>query len=349
MNRQGKRGGKRVILQPHSSQWFSPACLPYAFDPTARCPLWLAFLADVLEGDPERVAVLQEWFGLCLAPDTTFQKFFMLVGEGSNGKKVILDVLEALLGEANVSHVPLEQFGQRFQLTATLNKLANIVREIGEVGKVAEGQLKTFVSGERMHFDRKGLSPIEAKPTARAVFATNALPKFADRSRGIWRRLIVMPCRVVIALDQEDRLLSDKLMAELPGIFNWAVEGLRRLLDQELFTDAALCRQALNEHQLDSNPARTFLLEQVIRAPGAFVTTEALYEFYGTWCTARGFEPLDDRQFGKEVRRVYDGVERERQKGGRNQKRAYIYPGIALQDQAAMGPAVVFSMAPPPR
>ena len=109
----GKRRVTRSILTPHSPQWFSPMCLPYEFDPAAHCPLWLAFLAEVLESDSERIAVLQEWFGLCLIPDTTFQKFFMLVGEGSNGKKVILDVLETLLGEANVSHVPLEQFASQ--------------------------------------------------------------------------------------------------------------------------------------------------------------------------------------------------------------------------------------------
>ena len=119
-------------------------------------------------------------------------------GEGANGKSVVCEILTAMLGEENVSNVPLEIFGERFQLAASLGKLANIASEVGELKSVAEGFLKQFTGGDRMLFDRKGLLPIHARPTARLVLATNNRPRFSDRSAGLWRRMILLPFNVTI-------------------------------------------------------------------------------------------------------------------------------------------------------
>lgn len=138
--------GQPNCLLSHTPDWFSLVVLPYPFDASATCPTWLAFLAKNLEGDAERIAILQEWFGLCLINDTSFQKFLLMQGEGANGKSVACAVLNALLGADNVSNVPLEGFGERFQLMQTVGKLANIAAEVGEIDKVAEGHLKAFTA-----------------------------------------------------------------------------------------------------------------------------------------------------------------------------------------------------------
>jgi putative DNA primase/helicase len=127
------------------------------------------------------------------------------IGEGANGKSVLLDVLTALLGEENVSQVPLEMFGQRFQLTPTIDKLANICAEVGEISAVAEGVLKQFTAGDRMYFDRKGIPGIERYPTARLILATNNRPRFRDRSMGIWRRILLVPFRFTVPPTKQDR------------------------------------------------------------------------------------------------------------------------------------------------
>ena len=118
--------GHPVSLQPHCSRWFSQTAFPYAFDPTATCPRWTSFLNEVLESDTERIQLIQQWFGYCIVQDTTQQRFIVAVGEGENGKSVLLDTLTGMLGPENVSHVRAELFAQRFQLTMTLGKLANI-------------------------------------------------------------------------------------------------------------------------------------------------------------------------------------------------------------------------------
>jgi P4 family phage/plasmid primase-like protien len=230
--------GKADVLLPHSPRWFSPICLPYPFDPDADCPRWLAFLERNLEGDAERIALAQEIFGYCATPDTSRQKFFVLEGEGANGKSVFNAALEAMLGTENCSHVPLEVFGERFQLYPTLGKLANIVSEVGELDKAAEGILKSFTSGDPMLFEQKYKPLFHALPTARLILACNNRPRFSDRSSGLWRRMILMPFRVTIAEDDPGRVFNmDKPewwieSGELPGILNWAFAGLDRLRRQ---------------------------------------------------------------------------------------------------------------------
>jgi putative DNA primase/helicase len=317
-------------LRPHSPDWFSPVCLPYAFDARATCSRWLAFLAETFEGDEDRIALLQEWFGYCLIVDTSFQRFLILVGEGANGKTVLVNILIALLGEQNVSHVPLELFKERFQLTPTLGKLANIVSEIGRLDPVAEATVKAFVAGDAMYFDRKNQDGVNTRPTARVILAANTLPEFADRSRGLWRRLILVPCNVSIPVERQDRQLGETLKAELPGIFNWSLQGLRRLLAQRRFTDPTVCRQFLEANQAERNPERAFLLEEVRQRPEASVVCGELYARCQTWCEDNGYVCGNPRQFGKEVQRAFPGVKRQRDPGGRGAARPYRYLGLEL-------------------
>jgi P4 family phage/plasmid primase-like protien len=324
--------GDADALRPHSPLWFSTVCLPYAYDSTAGCPKWLRFLERNLEGDAERIEFLQQWFGYSLTSDTGQQKFLVMEGEGANGKSVLCAVLTAALGEGNVSHVPLEGFGQRFQLADTLGKLANVCSEVGELDRVAEGFLKQFTSGDRMQFEQKFKPPIKAIPTAKLVLSTNNRPRFSDRSGGLWRRMVLLPLRVTIP--KPDRVKNmDKPWwwvesGELPGIFNWAVEGLRHLQQHGDFVEPSLCRDALEEYRTENNPARAFLEETCQADPEGVVRSEDLYRTYRDWCTANGYYPLGSRAFGKEVVRVFRDVKRV-QRGTRD-NRFWAYCGLRI-------------------
>ncbi len=300
---------------PHSPLWFSVNCLPYRYDPDAVSEFWTSLISMNLEGDAERIGILQEWTGYMLTPDTRYQKFLLLEGEGANGKSVYCGVLKALLGSSNVSHVPLEMFGEHFQLTSTLGRLANIATECGELDKVAEGALKAFVGGDSMQFDRKFKESIEATPTARLILATNNRPRFVDRSDGIWRRLIYIPFRYQIpeaeripGLDRADQWTT-VWADQMPGILNWAIEGLRRLRRNERFSKSALCERSIAEYRAESNPTAEFLTDYVKEDVSATISSNKLYEVYRMWCTETGHRPLSNNIFGKEVRKTYRGID----------------------------------------
>lgn len=294
--------GGTVYQDDHSPAWFNLVGLPYEFDPEAKCPKWVEFLNQVLDNDPDLVALVQQMFGYCLTHSLKYQKFFILHGPGANGKSVVLEILEAMLGQKNVSHLSLDQFSDRFSLGAMEGKLANIYADLEELEKVDEGRIKTLTCGEAIQIDRKYKEPRPMYPTAKLVFSTNSLPNLRDRSQGIWRRLIVIPFEVTIPESQQDKGLADKLKTELSGIFNWAVEGFKKLQQQGVFIEPAKCRQVKSQHRRDSDPVLVFLDECVADDPAKSIPCDGFYDRYKTWCEAHGHKPLNNANLGKELR-----------------------------------------------
>ena len=298
---------------PHTSVLFNRIALPYAYDQHAKCPVWDAFLAQMFPDSDVR-NLLQEWMGYNLVHDTSMEKFLILFGEGANGKSVFMTVFRELLGVGNYSAIGLESFNpvRTFPLATTIGMLANIVSEIGEWDKAAEGMLKGFVTGEPITIERKHRDPFVGKPTARLTFATNTLPRFSDRSDGLWRRLLLVPCTVQILdeVNQDKRMINPEFWrtnGELPGIFNRAIEGLRRLLKRGQFFVPADCQAAKTAYQKESNPARTFLEENYCAAPNGVIFSNALYKSYHEWAEKNGQKPLGATPFAGEVKRVFKG------------------------------------------
>lgn len=328
------------VVSPHSPRLFTLAALPIDFDPAATCPLWDSFLARNLNND-DRSTMLQEWFGICATFNNSFQSFLMLEGSGSNGKSVICSVLTAFLGLRNVSHVPLECFGETFHLSGTVGKLANIVSEIGEVEKANEGTLKSYTSGDRMTFNRKNLPLFEAVPTARLVMATNSLPRFADRSNGVWRRMLLLPLDVVIG-DAERVAGMDSVEwwsarpKELAGILLWALTGLARLVKSRHFTRPESMLAGMAEYQLDCFPARRFLSETYENNEQGEVSTHEVYQLYRNWCEENGNKPQAANSFAKEIRKVFPSAKIKRWVIRHDGKKGPGYTGFEIREQPSL-------------
>lgn len=306
--------GDTSVLQAHTSEFFSTSVLPYKFDPNAACPIWNKFIKESLPDETVRLT-LQEWFGYNLVYDVTQERFVILTGEGANGKTVVCTVLRELVGVFNCSAVTLEAFDPRrtFPLAATAGKLANIVAEMGEIDKMAEGVLKQFVSGETITVERKHCDPFPLSPTVRLTFATNILPRFTDRSEGLWRRLLLFHFGNVVAEGARDTRLIDgkwwRESGELSGIFNWAMEGLRRLRARGHFVEPDHCKEGKAAMKHDSNPARIFLDENCTGAKDGVVSSRELYRAYARITKDGGYNPLGEQLFAKEVKRHFPTAE----------------------------------------
>lgn len=297
------------------------------------------YLEYAMEGDQERMDLLQEWAGYLLTNTNYLQKFLVLEGEGGNGKTVYFAAIRAMLGPENVSSVPLENFSGRFDLATTIGKAANISGDVGEIDSVAEGALKQFTGGDCMSFDRKGLTPIEVIPTAKLMMAWNLRPRFKDRSMGVWRRMIIVPfqreveeSRKIQGMDSYDFWLNS---GELPAILRWAIEGLDRLNTMGRFTYSEVCAKAAQEYRQESNPAGDFLTDHIQESSESRISCKWLYELYRLWCRETGHSyPLAQNQFGKEVFRKFPRSERRKQRtdgleaSENDRSRIWYYTGI---------------------
>ena len=151
-----------------------------------------------------------------------------------------------------------------------------------------------------------------------------------DRTRGIWRRLLLIPFNIIIPPERIDKRLPEKLLKELPGIFNWALEGLYRLSHTGKLTIPEVSKQALREYELDCNPTRVFFDECVEEAEGREVPAIPFYQTYVFWMIAHGNKPVGERLFGKEIKRAFPAVKRVYR--GSRSNRFWAYKGIVCDE-----------------
>ena len=312
-------------LLPHDPDLLSTVCLPFSVDADADCPTWLSVIEKIMPNNDTR-RELQKWFGLMMIPDITYQKAAILVGDGSNGKSTVLEILGDLVGRKNCSSVPLERFAERFDLAAMVGKSVNIAHEMGELDKTAEGVLKQLISGEEMTFERKHKDPYQARPSARLTFSTNVLPRFADRTDAIWRRLMIFPFNVKIKDNEKDFGILERLRAELPGIFNWAIHGLD-MLKAEGLTESLEMSNAKTRYREAVNPFLQWVDERIKETGFGVVEVAKLHEDYRTWCGTNGYHPLAIRTFEAEIERHF---KKDIKRPGTDGPRPRVVEGLKL-------------------
>lgn len=258
-------------LRPHDRADLLTHCLPYSYDPAAQCPRWLQFLSEVLvkeDGDhtpdPELAALFQEFIGYALTVETRYEAMLWLSGVGANGKTTAIKIVNALLGPLALS-IDLGALG-RPDASYYLAKLggARVVfsTEATKGQNTGEDILKRLASGEPIPARPIRGEPITIQPVAKVLWAMNDKPNVKDTSDGFWRRLRLVPFYRQFGEHERDTQLAEQLLGELPGILNWALEGLRRLRSNGRFTDAAAVRDAVTEYRTSQNVVALWLQER---------------------------------------------------------------------------------------
>ena len=330
-----KNGREKPELIPHNIWYFSLSKLPFNYDPAAKCPQWEEFLDDVMQGNAEYILLLQQWAGYLLRQDLNEQTFLLCVGEGANGKGVFFEILQSLVGKENCSQVPISRFGDRFALSSTIGKTLNATNESSHIiADEAETILKSFVAGDLMTVEKKFQDSMpNVRPTAKVMISTNALPRFSDKTMGIWRRILLVRFLKIVPPEGQNKDLAYQLKKELSGILNWALAGQESLNTNGGFIMPKDNKNLVEEYRRDSDPCRVFLTENYTESANEdyIVCTEA-YSKYKQWCDDNGCRAMNSSTFGKQVNRIFPNTERKR-RGGRN-SREYVYWGLVSYEDS---------------
>ena len=326
----GLNRGKPVLLKP-TADFFSLTSLPHDPDATTPSPLFHRFLTDTFGDERQVIQLIQEIFGYCLWPDCRFEAVFIWFGEANTGKSTLAETLTSMLGSSNVSGIPLDRLGERFALPALQGKLANIVLDTGEIDKTAEGLLKALISGEPVPFEEKHQPLATMRLMPKHIFVTNILPRFHDTSNGTWRRLQIVRFDRVHPEGDRDLDLKTRLQGELPGITEWALQGLARLLLQARFTEVPRSRDILRRYREESNPVSLFLTGECVRDLNGRVARKLLYQVYKEWAADNGHSALSSTRFHREVAAIQPQPD-EPPRDGRGGDRMFV--GIRLVHEA---------------
>lgn len=299
-----------LTLRSHSPDDHLTYCLDYDYDPNAQCPRFEQFLNEVLvlESDPLQTdvklcAAVQEAMGYSLTNDTRQHATFFLEGSGSNGKSVLLNVLKGLIGPLaySVNFSLLGTTDGNYRLADLVGKRIAFCAETPKGSKAAENILNQIADGSTIDARPIRGEPIQFESQAKIWWAMNDLPTVKDTSDGFWRRMNLFPFYRKFEKHEQDKDLPAKLLAELPGILNFALDGLRRLRQQGRFTEAQAVTDAVTAYRQSANPVWQWMDERTEKNPGQWTDVKSLFQDYLVWCTRNGRQNLNSTNFGKEV------------------------------------------------
>lgn len=323
---------------PHTVDHYLTNKVKIDFDADATCPLWLQTLDEIFQPDSDKAAkiqLLQEYIGYCLIPDTRMHKFLWMVGAGGNGKSLVSAIITALIGKENISYAPIERLQEKFIRAELQGKLVNMSTEMGAQATVSDGYLKQITAGDIIEAERKHERPFSFRPYARLIGATNALPRLLDHSDGFFRRAIILRFNRQFSEAQKDVYREAKLMAELPGIMNWAVTGLQNLLERKHFEIPDSSKAEVEQYRVGSDPVRQFAEEYLTKIDNKdrWIGSGALYDYYRSWSTDNGYKTLASNQFAERLTGV--GFTKCRTNSGRYWEAEYCDPDFRQFPPAA--------------
>lgn len=233
--------------------------VPFDYMPTAKCLQWLEFLESIgLKADDQML--LAQWFGYVLSGRTDLQKMLYIDGPPRSGKGTILRVLEALVGQekgAGKSLETLPDWGLGGLATKRLATFGDV-----RIGADADKQaiiriLLSIIGEDSVEVNIKYAQPYSTRIPARIACAGNGIPWFSDHSGAFAARMLILRTTESF-VNREDPALGERLLAELPGIFNWALNGLRSLTKAGRFTESLASTMAVEDQKMHMSPILSF-------------------------------------------------------------------------------------------
>ena len=293
---------RNMSFKEHTPSYLSTVQLNVEYNPQVDCPQFKKFLNEVL--DCKLIPLVQEIVGYLLTTNTASQKAFVFWGPARTGKSTLLWVVEyLLLGKKNVSNIPWQEIGDKFKTAELLGKLANVFSDLPSKSIDDTGIFKVVTGEDYLMAEKKNKNPFKFKPFARLVFSCNELPRnYVDRTEGFYRRLIIVPFNRQIEKSKIDKALKYKFQREKEGILNWALEGLKRLYENNFeFSENELTDGVKKEYKRENNNVISFV-EECCELDGLFSCSRIeIYEAYKEFCVEAGLKALSQIKFNKEL------------------------------------------------
>jgi putative DNA primase/helicase len=330
--------GGDVELLDHDPEYQFLTGLPVDYDPDADCPRFREVISDVV--NDRHIETLQEYVGYTLAPwGQPFKRAAVCLGPKDSGKSTVLNVVAAMLGDKqNVANQNLYAIMNTRWGTAQLHgKMANITNELGTEALENIGLWKTLTGGERLvDAERKGEQKFQFRPTTKHLFATNHLPPADGADEAFHERFLHILFPKEVPESDRVRNLDQKIIdGELTGVLNWAIDGYRRLLDQDGFDFDPLVGEKRERWEAYGNSIERFKHNcfELTGDPDDVIVKSIGYDLYTAYCEHAGLDVESPKKVTtklKEDKHISDG----RRKAHPDDKRRTAYVGVRFNDDA---------------
>ena len=321
-------------LRPHRKNDHLMQITSVAYNPAAQCPTWERVVREVMLDDMEMVAYLQRVIGRALTGDVSEQEWYLMVGEGENGKSVVMETLARVMGEyahmmapESITMTGQPRKGHEASPDIAMLKGKRFVRvtETQEGARIDAARVKSLSGGDEQtaRFLNKDLFTF--RPTATIFIYTNHRPETRETTHAYWRRVRYVPFDLNLREhpERKDEHLMEKLLAELPGILAWCVQGCLAWQREGLKPPKRVL-EATEAYRADSDVLKDFIETHCLVRGDYEVRASALYAKYVEWCKETGERQQNMRRFGKAI--TERGFERKTSNG-------VVYVGIGLRGE----------------
>ena len=299
-----------------------------AVAPGGDCPLWLAFLIRVTDGDLELIAFLQRMAGYCLTGSTREHALFFAYGTGGNGKGVFLNTLTGILGTYTAT-ASIETFtasqSDRHPTDLAMLRGARLVsaQETEEGRRWAESRIKALTGGDPItaRFMRQDFFTFQ--PGFKLIIAGNHKPGLRNVDEAIRRRFHMIPFIVKILAAERDLDLPDKLKAEWPGILKWMIEGCVAWQRDGLAAPLAV-RKATDDYLEAEDAMALWMAECCMVGPQFVDGSTPLFASWKRWAEQAG------EHVGSQ-RRLSQALQARGMKPGRGSAGHAMFEGVAVK------------------
>ncbi|MDR3453019.1 MAG: phage/plasmid primase, P4 family [Rhodoferax sp.] len=301
-------------LQPARREDLMTRHIPVAYDATAQCPQFEAFIGQVTGGDKTLAQYLQRVVGYSLTGRTYEQCIFFLYGNGANGKSTFLNLVKELLGTELASQTPSETLmAKRSTSTNDIARLQGvrvvIANEIEDGSLLAESLVKQMTGGEALTAKFHYQEYFEFTPKFKLFIAGNHKPMIRGRDNGIWRRIRLIPFEVTIPPQQRDKHLQEKLRTELPGILNWAIKGCLDWQNAGL-TEPTVVTNAVTSYREEMDVIGQWMQDCCTVAANLECKSGNAYQSYKIWAEQNGYKPMAAGTFSRDFAYRFKRVKR---------------------------------------
>lgn len=303
---------RTLEVHSHKPEYGFVSVLPFDYDPRAAAPRWEQFLLEVMEGDAEMAQLLKEFGGYAISGDSYWlHKALILLGEGSNGKSVFMEILGEVAGKDAHSAVPLQTMGSLTSRYLMYNKLFNYSEETSAGALMSNEVFKTAAAGGVLSYKLLYSQEFQAPNKAKMIVSANNMPYSPDKTDAAHRRLLIVRFNVKFTPEKEgfDYFLKDKLRQELPGICNSLILAYRKVIESKKFSAKVKTDAELAQYIEESDNVTRFFKDQITLVDSEQKELAAeVYQAYVNYCEFNQEKPLTNVGFGKQLTRVWPEV-----------------------------------------
>ena len=314
---------KSIKLIPHDPKLYITQVAPVKYIPDGQSPHFMEFIDEFSNNHPELVEFIQKALGLSLLGNNQFKIGVFFKGEGDTGKTTLVEIIMHTLGfdyshKFNISLICESPYSKSEQVTPELAALHwkrfAVTSEGDKKRNIDVGKFKEMTGSNTQLANPKFKDPFLFKPSFTMYIDTNDIPNIKNPDQATRNRIVIIPCEHIVLAGQDmDDNLFDKLIAEREGILAWLVEGCGKALKERLNRPA--CVQNIIKHYWEKTDIYTAWLNDrdfITPDKNAQISTSEAYESFKTWCENYDFESQSRNTFRKdmnETARYIDGIQ----------------------------------------